>query len=166
VNGFFPLTEPLIEGPAPRVMSLRDGTKKMSKSDPSDLSRINLTDDADTIAKKIRKAKTDPEPLPSEVEGLKDRPEADNLVTIFAALAETSRAAVISDFGGRQFSDFKPALAELAVEKLAPIAAEMRRISGDRGFVDGVLKQGGERAEAEAEQVMKDVRRIVGLLRD
>ncbi|MBO6718078.1 MAG: tryptophan--tRNA ligase [Rhizobiaceae bacterium] len=166
VNGFFPLTEPLIEGPAPRVMSLRDGTKKMSKSDPSDLSRINLTDDADTIAKKIRKAKTDPAPLPSEVEGLKERPEAENLVTIFAALAETSRSAVISDFGGRQFSDFKPALAELAVEKLAPIAAEMRRISGDRAYVDGILKRGGERAEAEAEQVMKVARKIIGLLRD
>ncbi len=166
VNGFFPLTEPLIEGPAPRVMSLRDGTKKMSKSDPSDLSRINLTDDADTISKKIRKAKTDPEALPSEVEGLKERPEADNLVTIYAALSETKRAAVLSDFGGKQFSEFKPALADLAVEKLAPIAAEMRRITDDRGYVDGVLKAGGERAQAEAETVLKDVRRIVGLLRD
>ena len=166
VNGFFPLTEPLIEGPAPRVMSLRDGTKKMSKSDPSDLSRINLTDDADTIAKKIRKAKTDPEPLPSDVEGLASRPEADNLVTIFAALAETSRAAVIADFGGRQFSEFKPALAELAVDRLAPVAAEMRRISADQAYVDGILKNGGERAQAEAEETMKAVRKIVGLLRD
>jgi tryptophanyl-tRNA synthetase len=166
VNGFFPLTEPLIEGPAPRVMSLRDGTKKMSKSEPSDLSRINLTDDADTIAKKIRKAKTDPEPLPSEVEGLKERPEADNLVTIYAALAETSRAAVISEFGGRQFSVFKPALAELAVEKLAPVAAEMRKISSDRAYVDSVLRAGGERAAAEAEQTMKVARKIIGLLRD
>ncbi len=166
VHGFFPITEPLIEGPAPRVMSLRDGTKKMSKSDPSDLSRINLTDDADTIAKKIRKAKTDPEPLPSEIEGLESRPEALNLVTIFAALAETSADAVISDFGGKQFSEFKPALADLAVEKIAPIAAEMRRITDDRAYVDGVLKTGGERAEAEAEIVMKSVRKIVGLLRD
>jgi tryptophanyl-tRNA synthetase len=166
VNGFFPLTEPLIEGPAPRVMSLRDGTKKMSKSDPSDLSRINLTDDADTIARKIRKAKTDPEPLPSDVEGLASRPEADNLVTIFAALAETSRKAVIADFGGRQFSEFKPALAELAVDRLAPVAAEMRRISADRAYVDGILRNGGERARAEAEQTMKAVRDIVGLLRD
>ena len=166
VNGFFPLTEPLIEGPAPRVMSLRDGTKKMSKSDPSDLSRINLTDDADTIAKKIRKAKTDPEPLPSDVEGLASRPEADNLVTIFAALAETSRAAVIADFGGRQFSEFKPALAELAVDRLAPVAAEMRRISADQAYVDGILKNGGERAQVEAEETMRAVRRIVGLLRD
>ncbi|MEX0957272.1 MAG: tryptophan--tRNA ligase [Rhizobiaceae bacterium] len=166
VDGFFPLTEPLIEGPAPRVMSLRDGTKKMSKSDPSDLSRINLTDDADTIAKKIRKAKTDPEPLPSDVEGLASRPEADNLVTIFAALAETSRKAVITDFGGRQFSEFKPALAELAVDRLAPVAAEMRRISADQVYVDGILRNGGERAEAEAEETMKAVRKIVGLLRD
>ncbi|WP_127520097.1 tryptophan--tRNA ligase [Mesorhizobium sp. Z1-4] len=164
VNGFFPLTEPLIEGPAPRVMSLRDGTKKMSKSDPSDLSRINLTDDADTIAKKVRKAKTDPQPLPSELEGLEGRPEAENLVTIFAALAETSRAAVISDFGGRQFSEFKPALAELAVEKLAPIAAEMRRISADHAYVDGVLRAGGERAAAEAEQTLAMARKIIGLL--
>ena len=166
VHGFFPLTEPLIEGPAPRVMSLRDGTKKMSKSDPSDLSRINLTDDADTIAKKVRKAKTDPEPLPSELDGLQGRPEAENLVTIFAALAETSRAAVISDFGGRQFSEFKPALADLAVDKLAPIAAEMRRISADHAYVDGVLRAGGERAEAEAEETLKATRKIIGWLRD
>ncbi|GAB5505657.1 MAG: tryptophan--tRNA ligase [Rhizobiaceae bacterium] len=166
VNGFFPLTEPLIEGPAPRVMSLRDGTKKMSKSDPSDLSRINLTDDADTIAKKVRKAKTDPEPLPSELDGLEGRAEAENLVTIFAALSETSREAVISDFGGRQFSEFKPALAELAVEKLAPIAAEMRRISADRPYVDGVLKAGGERAQAEAEETLKAARQIIGLLQN
>ncbi|MBO6727214.1 MAG: tryptophan--tRNA ligase [Rhizobiaceae bacterium] len=166
VNGFFPLTEPLIEGPAPRVMSLRDGTKKMSKSDPSDLSRINLTDDADTIAKKVRKAKTDPEALPSELDGLEGRAEAENLVTIFAALSETSREAVISDFGGRQFSEFKPALAELAVEKLAPIAAEMRRISADRAYVDGVLKAGGERAQAEAEETLKAARQIIGLLQN
>jgi tryptophanyl-tRNA synthetase len=164
VNGFFPLTEPLIEGPAPRVMSLREGTRKMSKSDPSDLSRINLTDDADTIARKIRKAKTDPAPLPSELDGLKERPEADNLVTIYAALAETSREAVIADFGGRQFSDFKPALADLAVEKLAPIAGEMRRISADAAYVDAVLKDGGERAGAQAEATLKAVKRIVGMI--
>ncbi len=164
VNGFFPLTEPLIEGPAPRVMSLREGTKKMSKSDPSDLSRINLTDDADTIAKKIRKAKTDPAPLPSELEGLKERPEADNLVTIYAALAETSREKVIGDFGGRQFSDFKPALADLAVEKLAPIAGEMRRISADRAYVDAVLKDGGERAGAQAEVTLRSVKQIIGMI--
>ncbi len=166
VNGFFPLTEPLIEGPAPRVMSLRDGSKKMSKSDPSDLSRINLTDDAETISKKIRKAKTDPRGLPSEVEGLKGRPEAENLVVLYAALAETSRDAVLGEFGGRQFSDFKPALADLAVEKLAPIAGEMRRISADRAYVDSVLREGGERAGSKAEKTMKAVREIVGLLGD
>jgi tryptophanyl-tRNA synthetase len=166
VNGFFPLTEPLIEGPAPRVMSLRDGLKKMSKSDPSDLSRINLTDDADTIARKIRKAKTDPAALPSEIEGLKDRPEAENLVVLYAALAETSREAVLADFGGRQFSEFKPALADLAVDKLAPIAGEMRRISADPVYVDSVLRDGGKRAGALAEVTMKTVREIVGFLTD
>ncbi|QDZ02199.1 tryptophan--tRNA ligase [Nitratireductor mangrovi] len=164
VNGFFPLTEPLIEGPATRVMSLRDGTRKMSKSDPSDLSRINLTDDADAIAKKIRKAKTDPAPLPVDPDGLASRPEAENLVGIYAALADQSRADVIRDFGGRQFSEFKPALAELAVEKMAPIAAEMRRIMADPGYVDGVLRDGGERAGALAEETMTSVRDIIGLL--
>ena len=145
-------------------MSLRDGLKKMSKSDPSDLSRINLTDDADTISKKIRKAKTDPEALPSESEGLKERPEAENLVVLYAALAETSKEQVLAEFGGRQFSDFKPALADLAVSKLAPVAAEMRRISSDQAYVDGVLREGGERASVLAEATMKDVRNIVGLL--
>jgi tryptophanyl-tRNA synthetase len=164
VNGYFPLTEPLIEGPAPRVMSLRDGSKKMSKSDPSDLSRINLTDDADTISRKIRKAKTDPAPLPSEIDGLTGRPEAENLVVLYAALAETSREAVLKDFGGRPFSDFKPALADLAVDRLAPVAAEMRRISADPVYVDAVLKDGGARAGALAEVTMKDVRAIVGLI--
>ena len=166
VNGYFPLTEPVIEGEATRVMSLRDGTKKMSKSDPSDLSRINLTDDADTISKKIRKAKTDPQPLPSEAEGLMERPDADNLVGIYAALSESTRDEVLRQFGGQQFSVFKPALADLAVEKLAPIAGEMRRISADRAYVDGVLRDGGERAAKLAEATMKDVRRIVGLLGD
>lgn len=166
VNAFFPMAEPLIEGPATRVMSLRDGSKKMSKSDPSDLSRINLTDDADTISKKIRKAKTDPAPMPSEMDGLKERPEAENLVGIYAALAEISKESVLGDFGGRPFSDFKPALADLAVEKLAPIAAEMRRISADRTYVDSVLRDGGERARAQAEGTMKQVRQIIGLLGD
>ncbi|BCH20474.1 tryptophan--tRNA ligase [Mesorhizobium sp. L-8-10] len=166
VNGYFPLTEPLIEGPAPRVMSLRDGLKKMSKSDPSDLSRINLTDDADTISRKIRKAKTDPAPLPSELEGLKERPEAENLVGIYAALADMTREKVISEFGGQQFSVFKPALAELAVERLAPIAGEMRRISADPAYVDGVLRDGAARAGVLAEATMKTVREIIGLLGD
>lgn len=164
VNGFFPITEPVIGGPAARIMSLRDGSKKMSKSDPSDLSRINLTDDADTISKKIRKAKTDPEALPSEVDGLESRPEAENLVGIYAGLAEMSKADVLKEFGGQQFSVFKPALADLAVEKLAPIAGEMRRIEGDRAYVDAVLKDGGERAGVLAETTMKTVRDIVGLL--
>ncbi|MGX5841834.1 tryptophan--tRNA ligase [Mesorhizobium sp. ArgA1] len=164
VNGFFPITEPVIGGPAARIMSLRDGSKKMSKSDPSDLSRINLTDDADTISKKIRKAKTDPEALPSEVDGLESRPEAENLVGIYAGLAEISKADVLKRYGGQQFSVFKPALADLAVEKLAPIAGEMRRIEGDRAYVDAVLKDGGERAGVLAETTMKTVRDVIGLL--
>jgi tryptophanyl-tRNA synthetase len=164
VNAYFPMTEPLIEGEATRVMSLRDGTKKMSKSDPSDLSRINLTDDADTIAKKIRKAKTDPEALPSELAGLQNRPEADNLVTLYAALADTRRQAVIEEFGGQQFSTFKPALIELAVEKLGPMNAEMRRLMDDPAHIDSVLKLGGERAGAIAEATMKDVKEIVGFI--
>ncbi|MBE7184269.1 MAG: tryptophan--tRNA ligase [Methylobacterium mesophilicum] len=163
VQGYFPMAEPLIGGPAARIMSLRDGSKKMSKSDPSDLSRINLTDDADTISKKIRKAKTDPEALPSEVEGLEGRPEADNLVGIYAGLADTSKEAVLAEFGGQQFSAFKPALADLAVEKLAPVADAMRRILADRAYVDGVLRDGGERAGRLAEATMRDVREIIGL---
>ncbi|GGE21815.1 tryptophan--tRNA ligase [Aureimonas endophytica] len=166
VNGYFPLTEPLIEGPATRVMSLKDGAKKMSKSDPSDLSRINLTDDADTIARKIRKAKTDPLPLPDSVEGLSGRPEADNLVGIYAALADTTKAGVIAREGGRQFSEFKPALVDLAVEKLAPITDAMRRIMADPAEIDRVLKRGGERANEIAARTMGDVKRIVGLLDD
>jgi tryptophanyl-tRNA synthetase len=165
-QGYFPLTEPIIEGPATRVMSLRDGTKKMSKSDPSDLSRINLTDDADAISKKIRKAKTDTEPLPSEVKGLEGRADADNLVGIYAALSDASREDVLRDFGGSQFSTFKPALADLAVAKLAPIASEMRRISADPGYIDSVLKDGGERARARAEKTMREVKDILGMLRD
>lgn len=164
VNAYFPLTEPLIEGPAPRVMSLRDGTKKMSKSDPSDLSRINLTDDADTIAKKIRKAKTDPDALPSDVEGLKGRPEAENLVTLYAALAETSRDQVVVDFAGQQFSAFKPALIELAVDRLSGMNGEMRRLMDDPGHIDSILKRGAEKANAIAERTMKDLREIIGFI--
>jgi len=163
VSGYFPLTEPVIEGPATRIMSLRDGTKKMSKSDPSDLSRINLTDTADDIARKIRKAKTDPEPLPSEAAGLAERPEAANLVGIYAALADTSSDAVLAEFGGKAFSEFKPALADLAVEVLSPVAGEMRRLVADPGHIDGILADGAERASAIAAPVMADVRRIVGL---
>ncbi len=164
-DAFFPVTEPLIGGPATRVMSLRDGTKKMSKSDPSDNSRINLTDDADAIAQKIRKAKTDPEPLPSELDGLKARPEADNLVGIYAALSGISKADVLRQFGGSQFSVFKPALADLAVEKLSPIAAEMRRLLADPGHIDGVLIDGADRARLIAEKTMAGVRDVVGFVR-
>ncbi len=166
VNGYFPLTEPIIEGPATRVMSLRDGLKKMSKSDPSDLSRINLTDDEEAISRKIRKAKTDVDALPSEVKGLEGRPEAENLVGIYSALADLSRDEVLRQFGGSQFSTFKPALADLAVAKLAPIASEMRRISADTAYVDAVLKDGGERARTLAERTMRDVKDILGMLRD
>src|SRR3954452_2158362 len=141
-DAFFPLPEPLIQGPATRIMSLRDGSKKMSKSDPSDLSRINLTDDADTIAAKIRKARTDPEPLPSDEKGFAGRPEAENLVAIYAALAETTPAAVLAEHGGAQFSTFKSALADLTVAKVAPIAAEMKRLMADPGHIDAVLADG------------------------
>ncbi len=164
-DGFFPLTEPLITGPATRVMSLRDGTKKMSKSDPSDNSRINLTDDADTIAQKFRKAKTDPEPLPSDVAGLKTRPEADNLVGIYAGLSGLSKSEVLREHGGAQFSAFKPALADLAVEKMSPIAAEMRRLLDDPGHIDAVLNDGAERAGAIAEETLAGVKDVVGFVR-
>jgi len=163
-EGFFPLTEPLIAGPAMRVMSLRDGKKKMSKSDPSDYSRINLTDDADAIAQKIRKAKTDPEPLPLEAEGLEARPEADNLVGIYAALAGMDRPGVLAEFGGAQFSAFKGALVDLAVSKLEPINAEMRRLTAAPDHIDAILADGAARARALAEPVYRDVKRIVGFI--
>ncbi|KQP58805.1 tryptophan--tRNA ligase [Methylobacterium sp. Leaf108] len=164
-DAFFPVTEPLIGGPAARVMSLRDGTKKMSKSDPSDNSRINLTDDADAIANKVRKAKTDPEPLPSEVAGLAGRPEADNLVGIFAALKDTTREAVLADYGGGQFSAFKGALVELAVEILAPLGAEMKRLVAEPEHIDAVLFDGAERADAIAAPTLDAVKDIVGFVR-
>jgi tryptophanyl-tRNA synthetase len=163
-DGFFPLPEPLIQGAATRVMSLRDGTKKMSKSDPSDYSRINLTDDADAIAQKIRKAKTDPEPLPHEEKGLEHRPEADNLVGIYAALADTSRAQVLAQFGGAQFSAFKAVLIDLLVGKLAPLNAEMRRLIADPAYIDQVLADGAERAQRLAAETMRPVKDIVGLV--
>ena len=164
VHAYFPMVEPLIGGPAPRVMSLRDGTKKMSKSDPSDLSRINLMDDEDAISKKIRKAKTDPDGLPSEVDGLQGRPEADNLVAIYAALADKSKADVLAEFGGQQFSVFKPALVDLAIQVLAPITGEMRRLMDDTSHIDAILRQGGERARARAEVTMRQVRDVIGFL--
>lgn len=162
---FFPITQPVIEGAATRVMSLRDGTKKMSKSDPSDLSRINMTDDADQIAKKIKKAKTDPEPLPSEIDGLAERPEARNLVNIYAALSGQSAEDVISEYGGAQFGTFKPALAELAVSELAPISAEIKRLMGDPSQIDAVLGQGADAAARIAEPILQQAYDIVGLIR-
>jgi tryptophanyl-tRNA synthetase len=164
-EAFFPMPEPIIQGPATRVMSLRDGSKKMSKSEPSDYSRINLTDDADAIAQKIRKAKTDPEPLPSEEKGLEPRPEADNLVGIYAALNETTKAAVLGEFGGAQFSTFKSALVDLAVAKLGPIGAEMKKLVQDPIYIDQVLADGSQRAQVIAAETMKAVKDIVGFVR-
>jgi tryptophanyl-tRNA synthetase len=161
---FFPLPEPVIVGPATRVMSLRDGSKKMSKSEESEFSRINLTDDADTIVQKIRKARTDPEPLPETLDGLKGRAEAENLVNIFAALAEIAPEAVLAEHGGSQFSSFKTALGDLAVSKLNPIAAEMRRLLADPAEMDRLLKEGARRADAIATPVMEEVRRVVGFV--
>jgi tryptophanyl-tRNA synthetase len=164
-RAFFPLPEPLIQGPATRVMSLRDGSKKMSKSEPSDYSRINLTDDADAIAQKIRKAKTDPHPLPSEEKGLASRPEADNLVGIYAALQGVSKSQVLGEFGGGQFSTFKSALVDLAVAKLGPLGSEMKRLTQDPVYIDGVLADGSQRAQALAADTMKAVKDIVGFVR-
>ena len=165
VEDFFPVTEPLIGGPAPRVMSLRDGSKKMSKSDASDMSRINLTDDADAIAQKIRKARTDPEPLPDTLEGLEGRAEARNLVGIFAALAGSSAEDVIAEYGGQGFGAFKPALADLAVERLVPITSEMTRLEADPAEIDRILGEGAQRAAAIAEPILEEVYKVVGFLR-
>ncbi|MEO1140377.1 MAG: tryptophan--tRNA ligase [Pseudomonadota bacterium] len=162
--GFFPVTEPVIEGAATRVMSLRDGSKKMSKSDPSDMSRINLTDDADAIAKKIRKAKTDPEPLPNDADGLEDRPEARNLVNIYAALNDQTVNEVMKDVGGQQFGTFKPALADLAVAKLAPISDEMARLMQDPAEIDRILAGGADKARAIAAPILQDTYKIVGMV--
>jgi tryptophanyl-tRNA synthetase len=164
-DGFFPLPEPLITGPATRVMNLRDGTKKMSKSDASDMTRINLTDDAEAIAKKIRKAKTDPEPLPAEVEGLKTRPEADNLVGIYAALAGMGKDTVLADYGNATFSKFKEALAELATAKLTPIGEEMRRLMADPVEIDRILANGAARAHDIADPILAKTKDIIGFVR-
>ena len=161
---FFPLTEPVIEGAATRVMSLRDGSKKMSKSDPSDASRINMTDDADTIARKIRKAKTDPEPLPDNTDALDERPEARNLVNIYAALADTSVEKVIADHAGQNFATFKPLLADLAVAKLAPIAGEMSRLMGEQDEIDRILSRGATRARAITAPILRRTYDIVGMV--
>jgi tryptophanyl-tRNA synthetase len=165
VGGFFPLPEPLIQGPAARVMSLRDGLKKMSKSDPSEYSRISLSDDSDTIAQKIRKAKTDPEPLPTEKGGLSGRPEAENLIGIYAALNDSTTEAVLQQFGGAQFSAFKQQLVDLSVAKLGPIGAEMRRLEQDPAYIDSVLRDGSQRARAIAGPIMNQVKDVLGLIR-
>ena len=162
--GFFPLPEAVITGVATRVMSLRDGTKKMSKSDESDYSRINLTDDADSIAQKIRKAKTDPAPLPESAAGFTNRTEATNLVNIYAALSDQDKDKVIREFAGRQFSAFKVALAELAVAKLTPIASEMRRLLSDPAEIDRTLRNGAERAQALAAPVVSEVKKLAGFV--
>jgi tryptophanyl-tRNA synthetase len=162
---FFPQPEPVILGPATRVMSLRDGTKKMSKSDASDMSRINMTDDADAIARKIQKAKTDPEPLPSEEAGLESRPEADNLVGIYAALAGKTKAAVLKEHGGSQFSTFKKALAEVAVSRVGPVNAEMTRLLADPAEIDRILAGGAARARTIARPILDQVKDVVGFLR-
>lgn len=162
---FFPVTEPVIEGTATRVMSLRDGSKKMSKSDPSDMARINLTDDADTIAGKIRKARTDPEALPSEAKGLEERPEARNLVNIYAALAGMDVDAVLAEVGGKQFSEFKPMLADVAVAHLAPISSEMARLMEAPDEIDAIIGNGAEKAREIAEPILKKTYEIVGMIR-
>ncbi len=161
---FFPLPEPLIKGPGARIMSLRDGTVKMSKSDPSQNACVFLSDDKDTIARKIKKAKTDAEPLPDKVEGLADRPEVANLVGIYAALSGKSDTEVLSSFGGQGFGAFKPALADLVVEKIAPIGDELRRLEADPGFLQQVLTDGAERAAATADPIVKQVKEIVGFV--
>jgi tryptophanyl-tRNA synthetase len=163
--GFFPLPEPLIQGPGARIMSLREGTKKMSKSDPSDMTRINMTDDADTIMSKIKKATTDAHPVPESKEGLAGRAEVENLVGIFAAVTDRSVDDVLKEFGGQGFGVFKPALAEVLAAKLSPIAAEMRRLNADPGAIDAILKDGADKARAVAAPIMAEVRDIVGFWR-
>ena len=162
VPDYFPQPEPVITGPGMRVMSLRDGTKKMSKTEESDNSRINLTDDADTIAQKIRKAKTDPLPLPLDVAEFKTRPEAENLINIYAGLADEDAKSVLARFGGQQFSSFKNELADLAVAKLTPITAEMRRLMADEGEIEKLLAEGAEKARAIAGPIVAEVKKIVG----
>ncbi|MGD9542458.1 MAG: tryptophan--tRNA ligase, partial [Methylocystis sp.] len=161
---FFPLPEPLIKGPGARVMSLRDGAKKMSKSDPSENASIFLTDEPDVIARKIKKATTDPEPLPSEPAGLSGRPEAANLVGIYAALSGRTDAAVLADYGGKGFGVFKPALAELVMSRLGPLGAELRRLEADPGFLEAVLREGAARAAGIADKTVRDVKEIVGFV--
>ncbi|WP_368185110.1 tryptophan--tRNA ligase [Aestuariibius sp. HNIBRBA575] len=161
---FFPETNPVIEGPATRVMNLRDGTKKMSKSGESDMERINMTDTADLIAKKFKKAKTDPEPLPETLDGLSTRPEAKNLVDIYAGLSGQTSEQVIAEYAGAGWGRFKPALADLAVEKLAPISSEMARYMDDKAEIDRILARGAEKARAIADPILKQTKEIIGFV--
>lgn len=161
---FFPITEPVIEGPATRVMSLRDGTKKMSKSDPSDMSRINMSDDADKIAQKFRKARTDPEPLPGNYDELKERPSARNLVDIFAALSGRTQADIMTEVEGMQWGTFKPLLADLAVDKLSPISTEMTRLLSDPAEIDRILGKGADRADSIAMPILEKTYELVGMV--
>ena len=160
----FPQPEPLIQGTAARVMSLRNGSSKMSKSDESDYTRINLTDDADLIAAKLKKAKTDPEPLPSEMDGLAERPEARNLVGIYAGLSDRSEAEVLQEFGGQGFGAFKPALAELAISVIAPISEKMNALLADEAQIDQILAEGADRARAMTRPILQDVKEIMGFV--
>jgi len=162
---FFPITEPVIEGAGTRVMSLRDGTKKMSKSDPSEMSRINLRDSSEEIALKIQKARTDSDGLPSEISGLKDRPEAENLVNIYAALSDLTVEAALNDLGGKNFATFKRILSDLAVAQLSGISAEMTRLMKEQGELDKILRQGADRAKAIASPILKETYDIVGMVR-
>ncbi|RZO68276.1 MAG: tryptophan--tRNA ligase [Parvularculaceae bacterium] len=162
--GFFPLPEPLIKGPGARVMSLRDGTAKMSKSDPSANACVYLSDDRDTIARKIKKAKTDPDALPSEVAGLEGRAEAANLVGIYGALSGKSDADVLAEFGGQGFGVFKPALAEMVAEKIGPIGDELRRLEADPDYVRGILCEGAQTASVVADKVVDEVKQAVGFV--
>ena len=161
---FFPIPEPLILGEATRVMSLRDGSKKMSKSDPSDYSRIMLTDSADNITQKIRKAKTDPKPLPENITELNSRPEAQNLISIFASLQDNSIEKIVSEYAGKEFSIFKKDLADLAASKLEPISGEINKLMGDTSHLDSILKEGKEKAIAVAEPVLEKTKEIIGFL--
>ncbi len=161
---FFPMAEPVIEGPATRVMNLRDGTKKMSKSGESDMERINMLDEAETIAKKFKKARTDPAPLPETLDELKDRPEARNLIDIYAGLSDRTPQDVLREYAGAGWGTFKPALADLAVAKLSPISGEMRRLMGETAEIDRILARGAERAREIANPILRDVYEIVGFV--
>jgi tryptophanyl-tRNA synthetase len=163
-ENFLPIPEPIIQGPGARIMSLRDGSKKMSKSEPSDMTRINMTDDTDVITKKIRKARTDPEALPSEVDGLEGRAEARNLVGIYAALSDQTPAAVLAEMGGLQFSEFKPKLIDLTVSVLEPIQSRFVELMNNPGEIDGILAAGGKKADAIAQPILKEVKDLVGFI--